>query len=159
MVCERAGECELQELAYKYQIRTPVFHGERRIYPTRDGNPFVERDMEKSVKKVDFHRSNGIPRCLHSGISHHPEGHSHHAHEIYAQIWRPLGDNISLHPKKPHYWLSKEDTYYCHNDRKGNADDELQNQYVNRLGGGIKLILSRRLEAVIFRAEAREPEG
>ena len=49
MVCERAGECELQELAYKYQIRTPVFHGERRIYPTRDGNPFVERDMEKCI--------------------------------------------------------------------------------------------------------------
>jgi predicted molibdopterin-dependent oxidoreductase YjgC len=49
MVCERAGECELQELAYKYQIRTPVFHGERRIYPARDGNPFVERDMEKCI--------------------------------------------------------------------------------------------------------------
>jgi predicted molibdopterin-dependent oxidoreductase YjgC len=26
-----------------------VFHGERRIYPTRDGNPFVERDMEKCI--------------------------------------------------------------------------------------------------------------
>jgi predicted molibdopterin-dependent oxidoreductase YjgC len=49
MVCERAGECELQELAYKYQIRTPVFHGERRIYSRRDGNPFIERDMEKCI--------------------------------------------------------------------------------------------------------------
>ena len=49
MVCERAGECELQELAYKYQIRTPVFRGERRIYPKRDGNPFIERDMEKCI--------------------------------------------------------------------------------------------------------------
>ena len=49
MVCERAGDCELQELAYKYQIRTPVFRGERRIYPTRDGNPFIERDMEKCI--------------------------------------------------------------------------------------------------------------
>jgi predicted molibdopterin-dependent oxidoreductase YjgC len=49
MVCERAGACELQELAYKYQIRTPVFHGERRIYPKRDGNPFIERDMEKCI--------------------------------------------------------------------------------------------------------------
>jgi len=49
MVCERAGDCELQELAYKYQIRTPVFHGERRIYPKRDGNPFIERDMEKCI--------------------------------------------------------------------------------------------------------------
>ena len=49
MVCERAGDCELQELAYKYQIRFPVFHGERRVYPKRDGNPFIERDMEKCI--------------------------------------------------------------------------------------------------------------
>jgi predicted molibdopterin-dependent oxidoreductase YjgC len=49
MVCERAGDCELQELAYKYQIRTPVFGGERRTYAKRDGNPFIERDMEKCI--------------------------------------------------------------------------------------------------------------
>lgn len=49
MVCERAGDCELQELAYKYQIRTPIFRGERRIYTKKDGNPFVERDMEKCI--------------------------------------------------------------------------------------------------------------
>ena len=49
MVCERAGDCELQELAYKYGIRQPVFHGERRIYAKRDGNPFIERDMEKCI--------------------------------------------------------------------------------------------------------------
>ena len=49
MVCEKAGSCELQELAYKYEIRTPVFSGERRIYPTRDKNPFIERDMEKCI--------------------------------------------------------------------------------------------------------------
>ncbi len=49
MVCERAGDCELQELAYKYGIRQPVFQGERRIYKTRDGNPFIERDMEKCI--------------------------------------------------------------------------------------------------------------
>jgi predicted molibdopterin-dependent oxidoreductase YjgC len=49
MVCERAGDCELQELAYRYQIRTPVFRGERRIYAKRDGNAFIERDMEKCI--------------------------------------------------------------------------------------------------------------
>jgi predicted molibdopterin-dependent oxidoreductase YjgC len=49
MVCEKAGSCELQELAYKYEIRKPVFSGERRIYAKRDGNPFIERDMEKCV--------------------------------------------------------------------------------------------------------------
>lgn len=49
MVCQRTGECELQELAYKYSIRTPVFHGERRVYAKKDGNPFIERDMEKCI--------------------------------------------------------------------------------------------------------------
>jgi predicted molibdopterin-dependent oxidoreductase YjgC len=49
MVCEKAGECELQDLAYRYGIRNPVFSGERRIYAKRDGNPFIERDMEKCI--------------------------------------------------------------------------------------------------------------
>lgn len=49
MVCQKTGECELQELAYKYEIRTPIFEGERRIYTKKDGNPFIERDMEKCI--------------------------------------------------------------------------------------------------------------
>lgn len=49
MVCEKAGDCELQELAYRYGIRSPVFKGERRVYAKRDNNPFVERDMEKCI--------------------------------------------------------------------------------------------------------------
>ncbi len=49
MVCEKAGDCELQELAYRYGIRSPVFKGERRIYTKKDNNPFVERDMEKCI--------------------------------------------------------------------------------------------------------------
>jgi len=49
MVCQKTGECELQELAYKYEIRSPFFKGERRIYAKRDGNPFIERDMEKCI--------------------------------------------------------------------------------------------------------------
>jgi predicted molibdopterin-dependent oxidoreductase YjgC len=49
MVCQRTGECELQELAYKYGIRTPIFNGERRVYTKKDGNPFIERDMEKCI--------------------------------------------------------------------------------------------------------------
>lgn len=49
MVCQKTGECELQELAYKYEIREPIFSGERRIYTQKDGNPFIERDMEKCI--------------------------------------------------------------------------------------------------------------
>jgi predicted molibdopterin-dependent oxidoreductase YjgC len=49
MVCERAGDCRLQELAYFYGIRENRFRGERRIYTKRDGNPFIERDMEKCI--------------------------------------------------------------------------------------------------------------
>lgn len=49
MVCEKAGDCELQELAYKYVIRNPIFHGERRIYTKQDSNPLIHRDMEKCI--------------------------------------------------------------------------------------------------------------
>jgi len=49
MVCQKTGECELQELAYKYGIRKPIFSGERRIYSSTDQNPFIERDMEKCI--------------------------------------------------------------------------------------------------------------
>ncbi len=49
MVCERAGECTLQELAYHYGISDNPYAGERRVYERRDGNPFIERDMEKCI--------------------------------------------------------------------------------------------------------------
>jgi NADH dehydrogenase/NADH:ubiquinone oxidoreductase subunit G len=49
MVCERAGNCTLQELAYFYGIKENRFVGERRMYKKRDNNPFVERDMEKCI--------------------------------------------------------------------------------------------------------------
>jgi len=49
MVCEKAGDCTLQELAYFYGLRENRFLGERRIYTKRDGNPFIERDMEKCI--------------------------------------------------------------------------------------------------------------
>jgi predicted molibdopterin-dependent oxidoreductase YjgC len=49
MTCERAGDCTLQELAYFYGIKENRFAGERRIYKERDGNPFIERDMEKCI--------------------------------------------------------------------------------------------------------------
>jgi predicted molibdopterin-dependent oxidoreductase YjgC len=49
MVCEATGSCALQELAYTYGVRGIEYAGERRIYTKRDGNPFIERDLEKCI--------------------------------------------------------------------------------------------------------------
>lgn len=49
MTCEQAGCCTLQDLAYSYGIRHPEYPGERREYEARDGNPFIERDLEKCI--------------------------------------------------------------------------------------------------------------
>src|SRR5512139_588951 len=49
MLCEKAGDCTLQELAYFYDARGTHFEGERRTYSKRDGNPFLDRDMEKCI--------------------------------------------------------------------------------------------------------------
>ncbi|RME69345.1 MAG: 4Fe-4S dicluster domain-containing protein [Nitrospirae bacterium] len=49
MVCEKAGDCTLQELAYFYGLRENRFWGARRQYTKKDNNPFIERDMEKCV--------------------------------------------------------------------------------------------------------------
>jgi predicted molibdopterin-dependent oxidoreductase YjgC len=49
MICEKSGNCELQELAYFYGLRENRFEGERRIYTTKDSNPFIQRDMEKCI--------------------------------------------------------------------------------------------------------------
>ncbi len=49
MICEKAGDCTLQELAYFYNLRENRFEGERRQYTDSDGNPFIERSMEKCI--------------------------------------------------------------------------------------------------------------
>lgn len=49
MVCARAGDCTLQELAYFYDLRANRFYGERRQYTKKDLNPFIARDMDKCI--------------------------------------------------------------------------------------------------------------
>lgn len=49
MICEKAGDCTLQELAYFYGIRENRFEGERRQYTEKDDNPFIGRNMEKCI--------------------------------------------------------------------------------------------------------------
>jgi len=49
MTCEATGNCALQELAYAYGVKGIEYAGERRFYTKRDGNPFIERDLEKCI--------------------------------------------------------------------------------------------------------------
>jgi len=49
MVCARAGDCTLQELAYFYKLRENRFPGEMKKLDRIDGNPFIQRDMDKCI--------------------------------------------------------------------------------------------------------------
>jgi formate dehydrogenase alpha subunit len=49
MVCEKAGDCTLQELAYFYDLRKNRFYGERTGPFKKDNNPFIVRDEEKCI--------------------------------------------------------------------------------------------------------------
>ncbi len=49
MVCARAGDCTLQELAYFYKLRENRFAGEMRNHDKIDGNPFIKREMNKCI--------------------------------------------------------------------------------------------------------------
>lgn len=48
-VCEKSGDCTLQELAYFYGIKESRFEGERRVHIKKDRNPFIEKDMGKCI--------------------------------------------------------------------------------------------------------------
>ncbi len=47
--CERDGNCELQNLAYKLGVRERLFEGERKHYPVEADNVAVSRDPEKCI--------------------------------------------------------------------------------------------------------------
>jgi formate dehydrogenase alpha subunit len=49
MTCERAGDCELQDLAYEYGIKHSRFPGVQHEYPIDSSNPFYERDYNKCI--------------------------------------------------------------------------------------------------------------
>ena len=49
MVCARAGDCTLQELAYFYKLRENRFEGEHRDHDRIDANPFIKREMNKCI--------------------------------------------------------------------------------------------------------------
>jgi len=49
MVCERAGDCNLQEMAYLYDIDINKVKAEKAVY-RKDNNPFVKWELEKCIK-------------------------------------------------------------------------------------------------------------
>jgi len=49
MTCESAGNCELQDLAYKFGIKESEFKGISIKYPIDDTNPFIIRDLNKCI--------------------------------------------------------------------------------------------------------------
>lgn len=49
MTCERAGNCELQDLAYEYGIKESRYPGMRHHYENTDPNPFYLRDYDKCI--------------------------------------------------------------------------------------------------------------
>ncbi len=48
-ICERDGNCELQNLAYTMGVRERLFEGKRKRYPLEDSSVSVVRDAEKCI--------------------------------------------------------------------------------------------------------------
>ncbi|WP_432821706.1 2Fe-2S iron-sulfur cluster-binding protein, partial [Trichloromonas sp.] len=48
-VCDKGGECDLQDLAYDYEVTSNRFEGEKFNLPTDEINPLIERNMNRCV--------------------------------------------------------------------------------------------------------------
>lgn len=48
-MCEQAGNCQLQDIAYTLGSSTIRFEGERQLREVTDENPFIRRDMNKCI--------------------------------------------------------------------------------------------------------------
>lgn len=48
-VCDKAGECHLQDLAYEFESISNRFEGEKFNLPTDEVNPLIERNMNRCV--------------------------------------------------------------------------------------------------------------
>jgi formate dehydrogenase alpha subunit len=49
IVCEQAGDCRLQELAYRYQVPHTTYAGATREYAMREDTPFIVYDPSKCI--------------------------------------------------------------------------------------------------------------
>lgn len=48
-VCEKDGECRLQDYCYRYGVKESRFAGEGPHFYKEDANPFIERDYDKCI--------------------------------------------------------------------------------------------------------------
>ncbi len=48
-ICDKGGECDLQDLTYDYEVVTNRFEGEKFDLPTDEVNPLIERNMNRCV--------------------------------------------------------------------------------------------------------------
>lgn len=48
-VCDKAGECDLQDLTFEYEVYPNRFTGEKFALPTDEVNPLIERNMNRCV--------------------------------------------------------------------------------------------------------------
>jgi len=48
-VCDKGGECDLQDLTYEYEVATNRFEGVKFDLPTDEVNPLIERNMNRCV--------------------------------------------------------------------------------------------------------------
>lgn len=49
LTCGKAGECRLQDYAFRYGVTGPGFHGQSHDYEIEQDNPFIVRDMNKCI--------------------------------------------------------------------------------------------------------------
>ncbi len=49
MICEKTGDCSLQELAYEYGVDGKRFEGEAWNLPVREDNPFITYEPNKCI--------------------------------------------------------------------------------------------------------------
>ena len=49
IICDQAGGCRLQEMAYRFGISTTSYGGEARDYPAREDTPFIAYDPAKCI--------------------------------------------------------------------------------------------------------------
>jgi NADH dehydrogenase/NADH:ubiquinone oxidoreductase subunit G len=49
LTCDKAGNCRLQDYAFRYDVKQPNFGGERKDHEFDDTNPYINRDMNKCI--------------------------------------------------------------------------------------------------------------
>ena len=49
LLCEKSGDCRLQDLAYAYQVTGERFERDLSAYPKEESNPFIIRDFNRCI--------------------------------------------------------------------------------------------------------------